>query len=125
MIDSNYIVTKQITFQRLLGGKVVFPVGTFIQYRRNPNGTITIWFSNSTPDLGGYTCDDFDIENYVEQIADYQPDNKPKEKPYRVQVKCIDNYDELNRFLKSINGEDVINVIEIPKHFSVVYKEYE
>ena len=120
MFGSNYMVTKEIRFQESSGNSTVFPVGTLLQYRRSLDGDITIWLSNSTPERSGYTGRDFDIENYIESISEY---TKPKEKSYHVQVEHCENCYDLNKFLKTIDGEDVINVIETPKHFSVVYKE--
>lgn len=120
MFDSNYIVTKEIRFQDLSGNSTEFLIGTLIQYHRHLDGNITIWLSNSTPERSGYTGRDFDIENYIEPISEY---TKPKEKPYHVQVEHCEDYSDLNRFLETIDGEDVINIIETPKHFSVVYKE--
>lgn len=134
-----YIITKEIIFRTLSCDEVRFLVGTMINYRRDGNDNVIIWFADSTPERSGYTGPDFDIENYVEPvrelnpIIDFQPDTQKailerfwqerhdtfeqNQEVGVVQIKRIESIASTNEFLKNIYSENVIDIKPMEKQY--------
>ena len=136
MFGSNYMVTKEIRFQESSGSSTVFPVGTFLQYRRSLDGNITIWLSNSTLERSGYTGRDFDIENYVEEIVNHEQSmgrvsrGSETTKTVHLQIKLLNIEQDVNEFLMNIPRERVVDIKRTSRaandsRFMVIYVKEE
>ena len=127
-----YVVTKEIKFETDYLTTVTFPVGTILDYKRLDNGSIMLWFDNSTPERSGYTGKDFDIEEYVEPINTkehiieslMEKAYKGSEEPYHIQIERCDCVASANRFLNTINGEDYVLTIPLENNqYLIIYKK--
>lgn len=145
-----YVVTKEIPFERLTGEWTIFPVGTMIDYKRWTNNIKAELITITVGDIPGndreYIGIDFDIEKYIELVTEdpsnlqihYQkvPDwmNKGQqadrtyrpnqELPYTVQVEIRPSRIETNDFLKTILGENVIDIKPMKNNcYLIIYKE--
>ena len=138
------IVSKEIKFQPLNNGTVItFNVGETIEYERWKRPTdgedvITIKYAFGEYSKYEYLDTDFDIENYVEEVPNlskfaeasrqqvdrtYRPN---QELPYIVQVEMRNSRIELNKYLKTIPGKNVIDIKPMENNcYLVIYKEIE
>ena len=138
------IVSKEIKFQPLNNGTVItFNVGETIEYERWKRPTdgkpvIIIKYAFGEYSKYEYLGADFDIENYVEEVPNlskfaeasrqqadrtYRPN---QELPYIVQVEMRNSRIELNKYLKTIPGKNVIDIKPMENNcYLVIYKEIE
>ena len=138
------IVSKEITFQPLNDSSVItFHDGETIEYERWKRPTdgkpvITIKYAFGEYSKYEYLGADFDIENYIEEVPDltkfaeelnqhadrtYRPN---QELPYIVQVEMRNSRVELNKYLKTIPGKNVIDIKPMDNNcYLVIYKEIE
>ena len=131
-----------------------FSVDTEIKYKRISNRTLCISSDNYPYPSDSYMeCENFDIENYVEpieetplskmnreiqQIVKEQEDytkafnlgletgkSMKEEEPYTVQVEMRSSRHDLNKYLKTIPGKNIIDIKPLENNcYLVIYKEF-
>ena len=132
-----YRVTKQIIFDTFdkINKRVIFEPEMELGYIR--------FFRTGKLPYIQIRCDDvctdsfiegpdFDIENYVEEITplskmnhEIQQSIKEQEESYTVQVEMKSSRHDLNKYLKTIPGKNVIDIKPIENNcYLVIYKEY-
>ncbi len=131
-----------------------FPVDTEIKYQRISNRTIRIASDEYPyPIDANMECENFDIENYVEPIEETPlfkmnreiqqavkeqeeytkafnlgletGKSMKEEEPYTVQVEMRSSRLDLNKYLKTIPGKNIIDIKPIENNcYLVIYKEF-
>ena len=123
-----YRVTKQIIFDTFdkINKRVIFEPDMELDYKR-------LWM-NGKPYLQ-ISCDDictdsfiegpdFPIEEHVRPIIKFYPENKVKEQSCTVQVETCEGKFNVNKFLKTIDGNNFIDIKPMQNNwYMVVYKE--
>ena len=148
VIKEFYIVDKNTNYT------YEFPIDTEIEYQRISNRTIRIASDEYPyPIDSNMECENFDIENFVESIEEtplfkmnreIQQSVKEQEEytrifnlgletgksmkeeePYTVQVEMRSSRHDLNKYLKTIPGKNIINIKPIENNcYLVIYKEF-